>query len=71
MVSDEIIKGNIYKVYDTEDNGKILYSAARFEGEDSKGNKFALINRPRETYVWVEPVEMEKLVFCKSSYKSK
>lgn len=67
----EVAKGNVYKVFDKDKNGAMVYSAARFDGEDKKGLKFALINRPTESYVWITKDDMKHFVFTPSSYKPK
>lgn len=71
MDSAELVKGNVYKVFDKENNGALVYSAAKFDSTDSKGNKFALINRPTESFVWIKKEDMKKFIFTPSSYKKK
>lgn len=37
--------GKIYKIYDKLKNGAIIYSQAKFDGDDENGYKFTIINR--------------------------
>ena len=67
----EVEKGKVYKVFDKEKNGAMVYSAAKYEGDDSKGSKFALINRPTESFVWITKDEMKHMLFTPSNYKPK
>lgn len=69
--SDGLVKGEVYKIYDREDNGKLYKRAARFDGLDGKkGNKFALVNMPTESYIWIEPDKMNTFLFTRIEWKT-
>lgn len=68
--SDEMVKGNVYKIYDRKQNGKLIHRAARFDGPDgAKGNKFTLVNFPKEQTEWIKPADMESFYFSKTEWK--
>ncbi len=69
--AEELIKDNVYKIYDMSKNGALVYAAAKFEGPDKKGNKFLLINKPTEQFAWIPLDKMEDYSFGKSIYKQK
>jgi hypothetical protein len=72
MPSDELVKGKVYKIYDRNDNGKLYKSAARFDGPDgAKGNKFALVNLPVESYIWIKADALESFLFVEINYVSR
>lgn len=56
--SDELVVGNVYKVYDRNKNNTLVYGAAEFQGEDEQGNKFELLNRPTKQYAWIRKDEL-------------
>jgi hypothetical protein len=67
--SDELVKGNVYKIYDREDNGKLYKAAARFDGVDgAKGNKFALVNLPVESFIWIKEEKLPSFLFVQINY---
>jgi hypothetical protein len=68
--SDEMVKDNVYKIYDRNQNGKLVHRAARFDGLDgAKGNKFALVNFPKENFEWIKPADMASFYFVKIDWK--
>jgi len=71
MTKDELIIGTVYKLFDTEKNGAIIYGAARFDGIDKKGYKFSLMHTVAEEPVWMDSEFMDKLILQRSYYKKK
>jgi hypothetical protein len=72
MENVELIKDKVYKMFDRENNGVLVHSAARFDGlEGAKGNKFTLINKPSEPVVYIKSEELSKLVVVPSAFKKK
>lgn len=67
--SDELIKGNVYKIYDRKQNGKLIYRAAQFEGPDAQGNKFRLVSFPTEKFEWLKKDEMDNFYLSKIDWK--
>jgi len=67
--SDELVKGNVYKIYDRKQNGKLIYRAARFDGPDAQGNKFCLVNFPKEKFEWFKKDGMDSLYLVKIDWK--
>lgn len=72
MESETLVKGHIYKVFDKKNNGSLVYSAAEYENTDEgKGNKFKLVNKPTEQFIWIKLDDMKDYVFTPSSFKPK
>jgi hypothetical protein len=71
MTAEDLTVGSLYKVFDTEKNGALVYSAAKFIGTDAKGNKFALMNRPNEDEVYITDAEMKHYMLTPSSFVKK
>lgn len=71
MESDELVKDGIYKVFSRSDNGKIVYTAARYDGVDKKGSKFNIVSMSTPKDVVLDKEEMNDLIFLKSSWKVK
>lgn len=53
-ISGELIPGTIYKVFDKEKNGALLYSAAKLERINGDFYEFILMNRPNLDQVQLE-----------------
>ena len=68
--ADTLFKGNTYKIYELPaQGGKLLYSAAQFNGSDGvKGNKFTLVTRSEGQYIWIKPENMKNYVFSQTAY---
>lgn len=49
-LEDLLVIGRTYKIYDKENNGKLLYSSAVYCEKTSDGYKFAITNRPSESF---------------------
>jgi len=69
METPELKQGSVYKVFDKEKNGALVYSAARFDGLEKEGNKFTLVNKPKEIVVFIKPEEMKHLVLTPGFFK--
>lgn len=70
MESDTLEKGKVYKIYDKNDNNKLFKAAARFDGKDSKGNKFCLVNHSTESFIWIKEDAMDGYILTKINWVS-
>lgn len=52
----ELIKDQVYKIYDRTKGGAIMYSQAKYAGKDDKGLKFELlhIKNKDDRFTWLE-----------------
>jgi hypothetical protein len=69
LESDVPEKGKIYKVY--KQDGKLEYSAIKFEGPDSQGNKFTVLSRMKPAPIWIKDEEMKNFIFRPGTWNEK
>lgn len=54
--SEEFTVNLIYKIYDRTKGGSIMYSQAKYLGQDDKGYKFQLINKSENNIIHLDNI---------------